>query len=319
MSVATCLMLYSVAVAVFGSPLLMRTTHGGIAPRLGVTAWVAAIASVVLSWTAAAVFLLFELVRTWNQPGWSVIGSCFSGLRDLVTGQAGMAVQVGLLVLSVLAVLAVSVVVWRLGRRVLRMRSRTHGHAQMARIIGRRVAGLDALIVEAPERAAYCVAGRPHAIVVTSAAMEALDGPQLEAVLAHERAHLTGRHHQLLAVLRALAASLPRVALFTIGAAEVARLLEMCADDDAVRAHGSRSLLEGLIALSGAGPIPGGALAATSIAVLDRAGRLASPPRPGELARMRIFITAVIVLIAVGPVVTGMLAATGMVMCGLPG
>ncbi|MDX5961867.1 M56 family metallopeptidase [Rhodococcus opacus] len=319
MSVAMCLLPYSVVVAVLGSPLLVRSTHGGIAPRLGVATWVAALASVVLSWAAAAVFLLLELVRTWNQPGWSVINSCFSGLRDLVSGRAGVAIQVGLLVLAVLAVLAVMVVVWRLGCRVLRMRSHTHGHAQRARIIGRRVAGLDALIVEAPERAAYCVAGRPHAIVVTSAAMDALDGPQLEAVLAHERAHLTGRHHQLLAVLRGLAASLPRMALFTIGAVEVARLLEMCADDDAVRAHGPRSLLEGLIALSGAGPIPGGALAATSIAVLDRAGRLASPPRPAELARMRTFMTAIIVLMAVGPVVTAMMASTGMVMCGLPG
>src|SRR5260370_1178978 len=100
-------------------------------------------------------------------------------------------------------------------------------HARMARLVGRRVLGRDAVVLDAPERVAYCVAGRPHTIVVTSAALAALDERHLDAVLAHERAHLVGRHHLLLALTRSLAAILPTVALFRTGAAEVARLLEM--------------------------------------------------------------------------------------------
>ena len=47
-----------------------------------------------------------------------------------------------------------------------------------------------------PEPAAYCVSGRPPAIVVTTAALGALDDRQLDAVVAHERAHLAGHHPQ---------------------------------------------------------------------------------------------------------------------------
>jgi Zn-dependent protease with chaperone function len=121
------------------------------------------------------------------------------------------------------------------------------------------------------------VTGRPHTIVITSAALAALDETQLGAVLCHERAHLAGRHHQLLAFTRALAAILPRIELFTTGAGEVARLLEMCADDTAARTHGAPTVLGALLALCGAASIPAGALGATR-------GRCpapsASPTRP---------------------------------------
>ncbi|MBY6413313.1 M56 family metallopeptidase [Rhodococcus sp. BP-252] len=316
MSVATCLLLYSFVVAVLAPPLLVRLTHHGVAPRLGVTAWMAALGSVVLSWVAAGAVVAAELVLTGTQPGRALLGSCFATLRDVVSGRAGIAVQAGIVVLAVLAILAVSLVVGRLCRRLLRMRSSTHGHARMTRLVGRRVAGVDAVVLDVPERAAYCVAGRPNAIVVTSAALDALDRRQLDAVLAHERAHLTGRHLPLLALLRGLAASLPRMALFTLAETEVARLLEMCADDCAARTHGSRTVLTGLIALSGGAPLPAGAVGATSIAVLDRAQRLAAPSRPTERARTRALLTTATALIATGPLVTGLLAASGVMLCG---
>jgi Zn-dependent protease with chaperone function len=46
----------------------------------------------------------------------------------------------------------------------------------------------------------YCVPGRLPTIVVTTGALAVLEPEQLAAVLAHERAHLAGRHHLLLAV-----------------------------------------------------------------------------------------------------------------------
>ncbi|QSE87696.1 M56 family metallopeptidase (plasmid) [Rhodococcus pseudokoreensis] len=316
MSVASCLLLYSFVVAVLTPPLLVRLTHGGVAPVLGVAAWMAAIGSVALSWAAAAAFVVAELASNGSAPGRSLLGSCVASLREVVSGRAGVALQVGLLLLAVLAVLAFAVVAWRLGDRLLRMRRSTHGHARMTRIVGRRIAGVDAVVLDAPERAAYCVAGRPNTIVVTTAALGALDRRQLDAVLAHERAHLTGRHLQLLAVIRGLAASLPRMTLFAVAETEVARLLEMCADDRAARTHGSRTVLGGLIALSAAGPLPSGALGATSIAVLDRAQRLATPPPHADRVRVRILLTAASALIAVGPLVTGLLAVSGVMLCG---
>ncbi len=92
-------------------------------------------------------------------------------------------------------------------------------------------------MVEDDRPAAYCVVGRPpNAIVVTSAALRSLSRSELKAVLAHEKnAHISGRHHYILMVLRAVALTLPRLPLFARAERCVAELLEMCADDTAAR------------------------------------------------------------------------------------
>ncbi|MBA2473399.1 MAG: M56 family metallopeptidase [Pseudonocardiales bacterium] len=316
MSVALCLVLYSFTVAVLAPCLLTRLTRAGVAPRLGVVAWLVAIGSVVGSWIIAVVFLAVELFRDADQPGHAVVSSCLATLREAAAGRAGVLVQIGLFLLATVAVAAVAVLVWRLSRSLLRARASTHEHARMTRIAGRHIDGLEAVVLDAPQRVAYCVPGRPNTIVVTSAAVDALDARHLDAVLSHERAHLAGRHHLILALTRGLATILPRIQLVTIGAAEVARLLEMCADDAAARAHGPATVLGALLALSGAAPIPSSALGATGIGVLARATRLATPPRPAQRIRVRLMLAAVSVLLAVGPVLTVLLTATGVALCG---
>lgn len=316
MSVAACLLLYSAIVAMLVRPVLVRLTRTGIAPRLGVAAWVVALATVPAAWLTAVGFLFADLVRNATMTGRSAIGSCLAVLDHLVSGRADIWGQIGLIGFAVIAVLASGAAVWRLNKRLNDMRNRTRDHAQAAHIVGRRIAGLGAVVIDAPHRAAYCVAGRPYAIVVTSAALDALDKRQLDAVLAHERAHLVGRHPQLLAVLRSLAATFPRITLFTSGATEVALLLEICADDSAARRHDRRSLLGGLIALSTPGLIPANAMGATNIAVLARARRLTSPPRSAERVTWQLVLSAAIVLIAIGPVLTVTMARAGMSLCG---
>jgi Zn-dependent protease with chaperone function len=206
----------------------------------------------------------------------------------------------------------VAVLAVRLARTLSRVRTRSREHGRLVRLVGRPVPGADAVLLDAPERLAYCVAVRPHTIVVTSATMDTLDERQLRAVLSHERAHLAGRHHVLVAFTRGLARTLPGVALFTTGAAEIARLLEMCADDAAARAHGPRTVLGALLTLSGAVPSPAGTLAATGVDVLARAERLATPPGRASRLRARALLTAVAVLVVAGPVLT----ATGLALCG---
>jgi Zn-dependent protease with chaperone function len=315
MSIGSCLLLYSFTVAVFGPPLLRRFTHAGVAPRLGVAAWLTAMGSVVASWMAAAAFLADEVVRDANQPGRTVLSTCFAVLDQAAAGRDGVLPQVGLVLLATLAATAVARLAWHLGRSLLRARAATRRHARMARLVGRRVPGRDAVVLDASERAAYCVAGRPHTIVITSAALAALDERHLDAVLAHERAHLVGRHHLLLALTRSLAAILPTVALFATGAVEVARLLEMCADDAAARAHGSATLLDALLSLCGVAAIPTGALGATGVGVLARAQRLAAPPEPGRQWRLRLLLGMAATVLLAGPVVTGVLAAAGLSWC----
>jgi Zn-dependent protease with chaperone function len=183
-------------------------------------------------------------------------------------------------------------------------------------------------MLDDPRPAAYCVAGRPAAIVVTSGALTVLDPPQLRAVLAHERAHLAHGHHVLATVTRALAAALP-VPLFTRGAAEVARLAEMSADDTAARASGRPALAAALIAIAtgarypsaritGAGHpgagylstgLPRGALAAAACAVPDRVERLLRPASRASRAACTAALALSLTALAAAPPALTLLAA----------
>jgi Zn-dependent protease with chaperone function len=154
------------------------------------------------------------------------------------------------------------------------------------------------VVLDAPQRAAYCVPGRPAAIVLTSGALAVLDHAQLTAVLAHERAHLAARHHLLISLTRGLAASIPGVPLFTRGPVEVARLAEMCADDAAARRTGRPALIAALLAMGTGTAVPATALAATSGPVTARVHRLLDPPGPGRRARYRLALSTVMVLLA---------------------
>lgn len=112
---------------------------------------------------------------------------------------------------------------------------------------------------------------------MTSAAWSSLGQSELAAVLAHEQAHIAGRHHQLLIMLRAAATALPRVPVMKQSAPAVAELLEMCADDAAARRHGVNSLLGGILAMADNHPVPAEGLAAAGTATAARAMRLAEP------------------------------------------
>ena len=224
--------------------------------------------------------------------------------------------RVVLTAVAMAVAVSAAVTAFRLTRTLIRIRVRAQRHAQAVRIVGRRTGEHDLVILDAAEPVAYCVTGHPPAIVVTTAAVGALDERQLDAVVAHERAHLSGRHPHVVAALRSLAAAFPRITLITEGAEQVSRLLEMCADDVAARRHGRGALLSGLLALSGV--TPAGALGAADIAVLARAQRLAAPRAQLALARSRAALSCTVTVMATGPLLAAALAASGALMCGIP-
>ena len=94
------------------------------------------------------------------------------------------------------------------------------------------------------------MAGPDPAVIVTTAALQALDRDQLAAVLAHERAHLAWHHHRLLALARIARQLLPFLPLMREAAVQVARLVEMHADDTATAAHDTRTLATALVVLA---------------------------------------------------------------------
>jgi Zn-dependent protease with chaperone function len=316
-SIAVCLLLYSLAVLVAGPPLLRALTRYGHAPRFGVAAWLTAIGTVVLIWLAAAAIVIIDLASHWNYPR-ILMASCLVRLRGVLTvvsDSAGLAPQVTLGAIVAAAALMSILAGARLARTISGMRVRAHEHAEAVRLVGRRTGDPDVVIVEATEPAAYCVSGRPPVIVVTSAAVAALDDHELAAVLAHERAHLTGHHSLAVTTLRGLAAVFPMLTLMREGATQVSRLLEMCADDASARRHGSAPLLSGLITLCRAAPA--GALAVADVAVLARAERLSVPPADPAIARARLALLSVVAVLMAGPVMVATLAASGLLLCGM--
>ncbi len=147
--------------------------------------------------------------------------------------------------------------------------------------------------------------GRPATIVLTSGALAVLDSAQLDAVLAHERAHLAGRHHLLITLTKALSVILPAVPLFAAGSAEVARLAEMCADDSAARDSGRHIVLAALLTMGTGRAVPAAALAATAGAITTRVQRLLDPPPHARQARNGAALVTVTVLLAAA---TGLMA-----------
>jgi Zn-dependent protease with chaperone function len=300
---ALWLLLYGGVLTWATPPLLTRLTKTGISPRMGIAVWLTALGAALMTWIGAVALLAVAAVNGLKDS--TAVTLCLElfGLPD----HTPLPGRLGSVALMLTAACFTAVVIGRVGRSVRGLRARSHDHARAARMIGRPTERPDVVIVDAHRPAAYCVAGRPNAIVITTGALNSLDRFQLAAVLAHEDAHIAGHHHQLLMVLRGLATSLPRLPLFRSGAEAVAELLEMCADDTAARRCGTTPLLGGLLTLAGQRPSPVEGLAAAGTAVLARALRLADPARPEMQWRQRIVLTATIVLTLGAPAMISLL------------
>jgi Zn-dependent protease with chaperone function len=86
-------------------------------------------------------------------------------------------------------------------------------------LVGRHDSQLGALVLDHDRVAAYCLHGVRGRVVVTSGAVAHLRGEELEAVLAHESAHLRARHDLVLAAATAMQRAFPFVPLFRVARA----------------------------------------------------------------------------------------------------
>jgi len=314
---------YALAVSWSLPPLLARLTGRGVSVRLGLAAWLSAMASALMA-AGLGIQSLFGTVRAdWPSLTRAVCRSVAGDACTPVVYRSAL-YELGVGACALLVSAAAVVAVWRYGRRTRRGRTRSRAHARAALLAGTPLPGTGAVVLPDPRPAAYCVPGRPAAIVLTTGALNVLDGAQLAAVLAHERAHLSGRHHALVLVTRGLAAALPGVPLFTRGAAEVARLAEMSADDAAARASGRPTVVAALLAIGTRTAVPASALAlarvpssllsmlpgradaglaAAGYAVPARVERMLRSPRPVRDAALGFALAVAAIALAAMPVV----------------
>ncbi len=153
-----------------------------------------------------------------------------------------------------------------------------------------------ASVVEHDVPLAYCLPGllRPR-LVLSRGTLELLTHDELQAVVAHEQAHLAQRHDLVVLPFVALARTFPAVPAVATAQAEVALLVELMADDRAARKHDRAQLARALWKI-GAGGTPAGALGLAGDDVLLRAHRLLEPPLPlGNVARLAVGLLALVV------------------------
>jgi Zn-dependent protease with chaperone function len=268
--------------------MLGRARWTARAPLLAIVTYLTAAWSVVAALGLAGLTLAVHATALGGGLS-HLIGACVLRLRATYATPGGAAVAgLGLTLAGAVAARTALTAVTHLratGRQALR-------HAQTARLVGHREPALGAVLVEHPQPAAYCVAGRHPTVVLTTGALQALNPGQLEAVLAHERAHLAGRHHALLAMARISRQVLPFVPLMRDADTQVARLVELHADDTAKRGRDPGPLAAALVILATtASPAP--ALAAAGTDAVQRIHRLLGPAEPlGRTRRQLLRATA---------------------------
>ncbi|MFE5136356.1 M56 family metallopeptidase [Streptomyces fagopyri] len=137
-------------------------------------------------------------------------------------------------------------------------------HHRIARGARRALTGLPApSVVVLPEEKpyAYALPGRPRdRVVVTTGLLRGLVPSERRALFAHERAHLTARHHRYLLAVRLAARANPFLGPLRTA---VTYTTERWADEDAARSVGSRTVVARAIGkaalLSGADATPASA------------------------------------------------------------
>src|SRR6266852_916976 len=275
MTVGAVLLAYAAIAGTAGARMLGRARWTARAPLLAILTYLAAGWSVVAALGLAGLTLAVHATALGGGLS-HLIGACVLRLRATYATPGGATVAgLGLIVAGAVVARTTVTAVTHLrtaGQQALR-------HAQTARLAGRPEPALGAVLLEHPEPAAYCVAGRHPTVILTTGAMAALDPAQLGAVLAHERAHLAGRHHRLLAMARIGRQVLPFLPLIRDAEQQVARLVELHADDAATRACDPRLLATALVLLATAAS-PASALAAGATDSVQRIHRLLGPAKP---------------------------------------
>ncbi len=261
------------------APFLVAVVAGlgvlAVSPRLrpGAAAVLLAITTASLALATVSVSLLFSYARL-APSAWA------AWCRRVLGWDAGPHAVLGALIAGAL--------VWRAGlawRRLRAVRAATrvptHGSVPV-------------VVVDTEEPIAYARSGRHPQVVVSRGLLARLDARQRLCVLAHERAHLDGRHHLLTVVADLAAVLVP--ALRPLARATSAAT-ERAADEVAAAVVGDRALVASTIAIAGLArhewlPSVGGG------AVIDRCHALLRPRPPAPRGVAALAVTGVLTVAA---------------------
>lgn len=263
-------------------------------PRIGILSWQLATVSAILSFATGAGSLCLTLWS--NHTPAVLVRTCFDLVAQgdvdspmILVGSAG--------VFAAAAVsLRIAYCAGRAARAIRRERSRLRrGLAVVARC---DPAWPGTVVIDRPEATAFCLPGRRGGTVVLSTgALSRLSPPEVQTVLAHERAHLQGHHDVVVWAAQSLREAFPFVPLFTAAAAALPGLVEMAADDVASRASSRRVLAFALLRMADV-TAPASSMGVGGSAISRRVRRLLQPTPSGRVRRTAAVAVGVILLVA---------------------
>jgi Zn-dependent protease with chaperone function len=255
--------------------LLARATWPLRAPRAAMVLWQAIALAAALSAFSAGIAIATRLLMPGpdGRPTAGVMGAAGRLGWPLWTAY----IAVFALTVLVGARLAIAVLQLAIANR----RRRAH-HRMVVDLVG---VGHDAALAQPCARTrdlrvldvsqplAYCLPGVRSRVVVSEGALSTLTDAEVTAILSHERAHLRARHDLVLEAFTAVHAAFPRIVRSANALRAVQLLVELLADDAAVRATGRTPLARALVACA-AGRPPSGALASGGPSTVLRVRRL---------------------------------------------
>ena len=273
--------------------LLSRASWPMRAPRAAVVLWQAiAVAAVLSAFSAGLAITARRLV-----PGPDGRPTADISLEIATLGWPLWLTSVGVLLLTVLIGARLALAVVRVAISTRRQRSR---HRTVVDLLGECPHRVDhqmddVRVLQVTEPLAYCLPGVRSRVVLSRGTLANLSEDELVAILRHERAHLRARHDLVLEAFIAAHTAFPRFVRSGNALRAVGLLIELLADDAAVRVTGPRPLARALVACA-AGRTPAGAMAAGGPTTVIRVRRLSGAPNSMALS-LAAYLAAAAVLV----------------------
>ncbi|MFC8530329.1 M48 family metalloprotease [Nocardia sp. NPDC057227] len=252
--------------------LLSRASWPYRAPRAALVLWQAIALAAVLSAFGSGLAIASELLV----PGPDGRPTT-SPTREI--DALGFPLWVAYITVFALTLLVGARLIWaavRVGVHTRRRRSRHRMLVDLLDQSGDTRRAADIRVLAATEPIAYCLPGLRQRVVLSEGTLTNLADPEITAIVSHERSHLRARHDLVLEAFTAVHEAFPRVVRSKAALGSVKLLIELLADDSAVKVTGPTPLARALVACAKS-TAPQGALAAGGPTTLIRIQRLAGP------------------------------------------
>lgn len=234
-------------VGLLGHRPLQWAANRRVDPTVLLTGWVLSSVGLVAA-ALTTVILLVVPPHEHRSPG------LFRLAEDCLAAVSSGSLPGGRETLAAIGVAATMAVLTRLGsatRARIRAGRERAPHLEQLRLLAGGAAPDEPLWIRDDRPMALSLGGRPGVIIMSDALRRDLTPAAVAATLEHERAHLRGRHHLLMAIMQTLATALPVCPLLRRAPSAVEDLVEFAADASAARHCGPAAVREALCRLTG--------------------------------------------------------------------